>query len=707
MKKLLILGSLVAVGAFGLQDVTQGHGGTYRGPGDTVPPGGGGGGGGGGPSTPGPAGPSAPGPAGPTTPGPATPGAPPAQPGGSKTPTTPSGGDTGPDLTVWDFWWGFNKEPYLNLKSRIHEGGPGTGSDDFFLGRGEKKQSKDSLRPSEDQIRGTVVPALKKALAEESNNDIITGSMIALAKIGDVVDSSGESEFANIIKEFLKDGNQEISETSAIALGILGDRRAVPLLTQLLLNDEAARRLIGKAEVPYRTRAFAAYGLGLVAHRNSDNELRQDIAETLVDLLNAPQFSTRDIKVACMTAFGLCPVDSAPEATVEADEAESNRAHVISREAQIAFLVDYFDPEKERAHKSSRNYFVRAHAATAMSRLINAGEGVDESLRVQAAEMLIEALSTHSKARQEVQWSSALALGQIGDASNDGKKDLDVLIRDSLVGFIKDGDPMGRRFAMMSLAQTGGSPADGENGTVGEMDVSKELQRQLSRGKTQLRPWAGLAIGVFNRSLMDADRTMHDDSLKALLSEADKCVRPAEIGAYLVGLGICKYPDAKEVALEKMDHFKGENDARGYCAVALGLLGQRDVIPTIQEIITKSKYKPDLLKQAAIGLGLLGDKELVDDLVKMLESSKGLATQAAISTALGAIGDSRSIDPLVEMLGNDQITETARGFAAVALGIVCDKEDLPWNAKISVDINYRANTITLTGAGGTGILDIL
>ena len=136
-------------------------------------------------------------------------------------------------------------------------------------------------------------------------------------------------------------------------------------------------------------------------------------------------------------------------------------------------------------------------------------------------------------------------------------------------------------------------------------------------------------------------------------------------------------------------------------------MADRSDIAPIQEVVRGSKYKPELLKQTAIALGLLGDKELVPELIKMLEEAKGLATQAAISTALGAIGDSRSIDPLVEMLLNKQITDTARGFAAVALGIVCDKEDLPWNSKISTNINYRANTVTLTGEGSTGVLDLL
>ena len=74
---------------------------------------------------------------------------------------------------------------------------------------------------------------------------------------------------------------------------------------------------------------------------------------------------------------------------------------------------------------------------------------------------------------------------------------------------------------------------------------------------------------------------------------------------------------------------------------------------------------------------------------------------------MGFIGDARSVDPLVGMLKDQELTGGARGFAAVALGIVAEKEELPWNAKFSVDINYRANTTTVTGEKGTGLLDIL
>jgi HEAT repeat protein len=159
--------------------------------------------------------------------------------------------------------------------------------------------------------------------------------------------------------------------------------------------------------------------------------------------------------------------------------------------------------------------------------------------------------------------------------------------------------------------------------------------------------------------------------------------------------------------MKRLDSEKDET-ARGYVAIGLGLMDAREAMEKIQRIVDESKYRPDLLKQAAIALGLLGDKDLVPKLVALLEESKGLATQASLSSALGFIGDQRSIDPLVAMLQNDTLTERARGFAAVALGIVADKEPLPWNSKIGLDLNYRASTQTLTDqASGTGILDIL
>ena len=52
------------------------------------------------------------------------------------------------------------------------------------------------------------------------------------------------------------------------------------------------------------------------------------------------------------------------------------------------------------------------------------------------------------------------------------------------------------------------------------------------------------------------------------------------------------------------------------------------------------------------------------------------------------------------------LMEKPMGFNAEQVGGVADKELLPWNSKIAVDMNYRAAVETLTN-GSSGILDIL
>ncbi len=689
MKKLVLLGALLVAGSLGLQDISIGHGGTYRGPGDTVPPGGGGGGGGSGPTAPGPSGPSAGGPSGPSTPSPGGPGVPTGGPAGGAGAVSTGGSAGGADLTLWEFWWEFNKDPYLNLKAAIHMGIV-TGSDDFFLGRGTAAQSKDNLKPSEAAIREKVVPALKEALEKETNNDIVTGAMIALAKIGDAKNEEGVSEFEGIISKFLGDSNQEIAETSSLALGILANEASVKTLESLARDNADGRKRVGSTEVPYRTRAFAAYGLGMIGYRTASNQVRQDIANILIDLLGKPEASQRDVKVAALIALGIVPID-----VDRSESPESKTADSSSRQTEIKYLRRFFEDE-------NNHYLIRAHVPTAIARLL---KDAPQDLREAVAKMLVQALGKHSKERDEVQQSCVLALGQIGEVDKDKT---DVEIRDTLKRIAEEGDLQSRNFAMIAMGQIGGRPGKGEGNEDGMRDVRTFLLTHMTKGKNHIKPWAGLGIGVMERALLDNSQlgfppsATSKEAVRTALKESGS---PSHVGAFSLATGIAKDTEAMPLLLDKLKNV-ADNQARGYVAVSLGLMDARDALKPIQEIVRDSKYRPDLLKQAAIGLGLMGDKELVPDLVKMLGEAKGQATYAAISSALGFIGDARSIDPLVQMLRNTEITPIARGFAAVALGIVADKEPLPWNSKISTNINYRANTPTLTGEG-RGILDIL
>ena len=159
--------------------------------------------------------------------------------------------------------------------------------------------------------------------------------------------------------------------------------------------------------------------------------------------------------------------------------------------------------------------------------------------------------------------------------------------------------------------------------------------------------------------------------------------------------------------MQLLQEKSSDDELAGYACLGLGLMNHKAAIGQIKALGDDSVRRQGRLKQAAIALGLLGDKTVVLTLVEFLkDKGTSLASQAAIATALGYIGDARSLDPLVEMLHNKDLTPLARAFAGVALGIVADKEEFPWNSKIAINLNYRANTETLTNQI-SGILDIL
>lgn len=197
------------------------HGGQYRGPGDVVPPGGGGRGSGrptgpSGPSTGRPSGPSAPaptGPQGPVTGGPRTPAG---GPTGGPGPTTGGRGYRPTvDLTGWQFWWEFNKDPFLKLRETILEGPPQTGDDTFYLGNTRKRAKNYLALTEKDKLN--VLATLKRAMDSTNNVDIITACMISMAKVGK---NHPDFKLLDVFRPHLASNNQEVRETAALALGI-------------------------------------------------------------------------------------------------------------------------------------------------------------------------------------------------------------------------------------------------------------------------------------------------------------------------------------------------------------------------------------------------------------------------------------------------------------------------------------------------------
>jgi HEAT repeat protein len=696
------------------------HGGIYRGPGDTVPPGAGSPPSSSPPVTGGrPDGPAPEAPAGPTTPPGA--GVPflPGSPGGGKGPSTPDGYvDTNADPTAWSFWWEFNKDPFLELKAAVHRVNSTGDGGDHFLGDPAGASVSATLAPTTGQIRDEIVPALLAALEGESDDDIVTATLIALAKIGDAPRGVGSTVFGPIFARFLDSPSQEVRETAALALGILGsaERANVDHLVALMNDSAVGRRLTGNPEqgVPLRTRTFAAYGLGLIGRRAANASLdvaRDAIVKALAEaLIPAEREATQDLAAAIVISMGLVPLTSCGDVDILERKVDlAGLGAIETLEEQIALLSAVLEDE-------GADRYMRAHVPTALGRLVRSCDGVfQQTLEAHVAALLLKPLDPKAGRGipEEIQQSCALALGLIGDADGDP---LDLEIRSSLMDAHRNHQRQTKDFALIALAKIAaregevtmesGLTSDPAQRTVARGEVAEFLTERLIKGRSGEQHYAGLALGVLHERLRAQGARPIVASLVALHEELASADGADDIGAFSVATGLAGSIDSKQELERKLTTIRAPS-ARGYVALSLGMLGSTTSSALIHALIEDSEYEPELLKQAAIALGLMGDKRTVEVLSKMLGEASSLSTQAALATALGIIGDRRSVEPLVKMLQDETLTGTARAFAAAALGLVADKEPMPWNSKIGVDLNYRASVETLNATDGKGVLNIL
>ena len=60
-----------------------------------------------------------------------------------------------------------------------------------------------------------------------------------------------------------------------------------------------------------------------------------------------------------------------------------------------------------------------------------------------------------------------------------------------------------------------------------------------------------------------------------------------------------------------------------------------------------------------------------------------------------------------EHIGKRSIDDTSRAFAAAALGALCSRHSLPWNAHLALDITWNEAPPSLTSPRkGGGVLDL-
>jgi HEAT repeat protein len=641
------------------------------------------------PTTPGPVGRAPSTPSQPTSPGPSTPGR----------PLTPAPGSVATDswafdLTSWRAWWRFNQDEFVELQAHLDHRDLTTGSEQFF----DEHDSGDRRASGPRDIAERIVPALLAALRRESTVDVKSSALIALGRVGERTASDGSAPHAAAITPFLRDRRQEVAESAALSLGILGSPspRVADLLARVALDDRGAlERLHGLAfaePLSERTRAFATFGLGLLGERVPTRALARSLVAALREVAKRARAEhSRELCVAAATALGLVQL---PLRRAGDPPAEPSSARAL--EDELDWLYSWYADEHEQE-------VVRAHLPIALARLVDSGR-VEGPWRERIARRLLADLGAPNRTPPLVQRSAAQALGRIGRASGEA---LDVEIRAGLFAALESRELFVRRFALMALARSGSTARDGFDLQPASDEVRARLIAELSAGKGGTASWAALALGVLERRLQRAGAPAAPRTVAVLL-DARKAARASEDrGALALALGLCGDATAREPLRLALAEERNP-ETQGDLALALGLLGDRDAIEPIRAVLARARYQPSLLLSAALGLGLVGDVRAVPTLIDLLERSTTLAAQGAVASALGLVGDSRSVEPLVALASREDIAEGARAFAVVALGLVGDQAALPWRASLARDFNYTAGTSTLVmPETATGVLDIL
>jgi len=256
---------------------------------------------------------------------------------------------------------------------------------------------------------------------------------------------------------------------------------------------------------------------------------------------------------------------------------------------------------------------------------------------------------------------------------------------------------------LIALAQVGSRGGSNEPFTATDA-IRRKLLGTMSRGRSGLKPWSALALGVFGHALLEQGQSLDSSTSDVLRTELAKNKRPAEVGAYALALGLRRESKAAELLVERYGDFS-DNLARGHIAVAIGLAGDSAAIEALSAVVAESRFRPDQLATAAMALALLGDHGATEQLVGMLADASSSSSLASITAALGWVGDVRAVLPLTKLIESAKLTDGARAFGIGALGMVCDARTTPWNAALSLDVNYRVLPGTLS-FDGNGVLDL-
>ncbi|MFQ5748774.1 MAG: hypothetical protein ACE5H3_04865, partial [Planctomycetota bacterium] len=211
-------------------------------------------------------------------------------------PTPPKEGEPDLNFDSWETWWDFNKDLYLDLRHRASQN-VFSGDSDVLVGLERAAAGEDGFRPSRQFLLQHVTPALHQ-VAAFGERDLVIPALLSIAKTA----HDPVLDLAELVPFLRQDA--EMAETAALALGRLPDSGGLKILVDLLEDSPQGRKRTGTpTAVPPRLRAFAAYGLGLLASRLPPGEDQETIRHALWKTLIDPGSAPLDARLAAILSL--------------------------------------------------------------------------------------------------------------------------------------------------------------------------------------------------------------------------------------------------------------------------------------------------------------------------------------------------------------------------------------------------------------------
>jgi HEAT repeat protein len=441
------------------------------------------------------------------------------------------------------------------------------------------------------------------------------------------------------LRKATRDDDADVATGAVIALGKSGDRGSRGLLMDLV-TDRKAHRTVNES---------AALALGMLGDRS--REVRVFLEEVAADR----RHDTRTRAFAAIGLGFLGDPGAVPALMQRARAKESHRDVPACAVIALGLLGDEIViPDLSRALGGrEKDDLLRAHYAGALA-----------ALRSRAG---LPALAAALRDKDtQVRRQAALGVGPI--ATEEDKE----VIRSLLFLLKEDRDDIVQSFAAISL------------GEIGAPETVEPLLAAWKDGNNTTAPHAALGLAFLARDLEDGP--VRERIVGLLRREFRESGNVSRRGALAIAVGITGDRSAVK-DLVVLVRGGGEAGLRSHAAMALGLLGAEGAIPFLREVLTE-KASPDLQREAALALGLLGDGGAVRILLDLVANGSSDYVRGSAAVAVGRLADYETAEALRKLVEDRKRTDATRAFAAVALGLVLDRHEVPILSRVGDHLNY-------------------